>query len=218
MSFISNVSNFKRAFEAMPLIGILRGVKPDEATEIAEAAVDGGIRIIEIPLNSPDPFMSLARAAKALSGRAIIGAGTVLTEDELERVAAMGGQLIVSPNFNDQVVLKSKSLGLVSAPGVMTPSEAFAALSAGADVLKLFPGEIMSLPFINALAQVLPKHAPLVLVGGVKPDSIAALAGSPVSGFGIGSSLYRPGMVAEEVRARAETFADAIRRAGFAKV
>jgi 2-dehydro-3-deoxyphosphogalactonate aldolase len=217
MSFISNVSNFKRAFEAMPLIGILRGVRPDEVTEIAEAAVEGGIRIVEIPLNSPDPLTSLERAAKAVSARAIVGAGTVLLQEEVDRVAAMGGQLIVSPNFNEQVVRKSKSLGLASVPGVMTPSEAFAALAAGGDALKLFPGEILSLPFLNALAQVLPKHTPMVLVGGIKPEDIAAFAGSSVGGFGIGSSLYKPGMRAAAVMERAKTLADAMRRAGFAK-
>jgi Entner-Doudoroff aldolase len=139
MSFISNLTDFKRAYELMPLIAILRGVRPDEVEAIAKAAIEEGIGIVEIPLNSPVPFESIGRIAKMFSGRAIVGAGTVLTSQELERVAAAGGQLAISPNFNPEVVEKSKSLGLVSAPGVMTPSEAFAALARGADVLKLFP-------------------------------------------------------------------------------
>lgn len=217
MSFISNLPNFKKTFKLMPLIGILRGVKPEEAEAVAEAVIDGGIRIVEIPLNSPDPLVSIGRVSKAFAGRAIVGAGTVIAADEVESVAAAGGQLIVSPNFNLQVVEKSKSLGLVSAPGVMTPSEAFAAVASGADVLKLFPGEILSLPVIEAFAAVLPKHPPLVLVGGVKAEGVAAFTQSPVSGFGVGSSLYRPGMKASDVRERSQAFVDAMRRAGFGK-
>lgn len=217
MNFIFNVSNFKKAFEAMPLIGILRGVRPDEAEEVASAVLHGGIRIIEIPLNSPDPVISIDRVAKALAGRAIVGAGTVLSRDEVDSVAAAGGQLIVSPNFNHQVVERTKASGLVSMPGVMTPSEAFAALAQGADVLKLFPGEILSLPVINALAAVLPRHVPLVLVGGVKAEGLSAFKQSPVSGFGVGSSLYKPGMNAFEAGERSRALVDAMRRAGFGK-
>jgi 2-dehydro-3-deoxyphosphogalactonate aldolase len=217
MNFIFNVSNFKKAFEVMPLIGILRGVKPDEVEAVAGAVLNGGIRIIEIPLNSPDPLISIGRAAKALAGRAIIGAGTVLNAEEVESVAAASGQLIVSPNFNHQVVERTKGLGLVSAPGVMTPSEAFAALAQGADVLKLFPGEILSLPVINALATVLPKHVPLVLVGGVTAEGLSAFKQSPVSGFGVGSSLYKPGMTAFEAGERSRALVDAMQRAGFGK-
>jgi 2-dehydro-3-deoxyphosphogalactonate aldolase len=215
MSFISNLTDFKRAYELMPLFAILRGVRPEEVEATAKAVIEEGIGIVEIPLNSPEPFESIGRIAKMFSGRAIVGAGTVLTSQELERVAAAGGQLAISPNFNPGVVEKSKSLGLVSAPGVMTPSEAFAALARGADVLKLFPGEVLSLPVIKAYGAVLPKQAPLVLVGGVNLEAIAAFANSPVSGFGIGSSLYKPGMDASEVRERSRAFVKAMRAHGF---
>jgi 2-dehydro-3-deoxyphosphogalactonate aldolase len=215
MSFISNLTDFKRAYELMPLIAILRGVRPEEVETIAKAVTAEGIGIVEVPLNSPVPFESIGRIAKMFSGRAIVGAGTVLTSQELERVAAAGGQLVISPNFNPEVVEKSKSLGLVSAPGVMTPSEAFSALARGADVLKLFPGEILPLPVIKAYGAVLPKHVPLVLVGGVSLETIAAFANSPVSGFGIGSSLYKPGMNASEVRERSRAFVKAMRAHGF---
>jgi 2-dehydro-3-deoxyphosphogalactonate aldolase len=207
--------NFEDSFRQMPIIAILRGVKPTEAVTIAEAVFESGIRVIEIPLNSPEPLASIRRVADALSGRAVVGAGTVLSEAEVDSVAESGGRIIVSPNMDPQVIRKTKARGLVSAPGIMTPSEAFAALAAGADVLKIFPGEFFSLPVIRAMAAVLPKASVLVLVGGVTPETIAAFRGSPVKGFGVGSSLYRPGMGAADVKGMAAKFADAARRAGF---
>jgi 2-dehydro-3-deoxyphosphogalactonate aldolase len=208
-------SRFTAAFKRMPLIAILRGVRPEEAEDVANAILEEGIRIIEIPLNSPDPLRSIERIAKGLPHDAIIGAGTVLSEADVAAVARAGGQLIVSPNFECSVVMKSKALGLVSAPGVMTPSEAFAALAAGADVLKLFPGELLSLPVIQAYAAVLPKDIALVLVGGVKAVGLAGFRGSPIKGFGVGSSLYKPGTGAGEVRERSRAFVAAMRAAGF---
>jgi 2-dehydro-3-deoxyphosphogalactonate aldolase len=207
--------NFEDSFRQMPIIAILRGVKPTEAVTIAEAVFESGIRVIEIPLNSPEPLASIRRVADAFSGRAVVGAGTVLSEAQVDSVAESGGRIIVSPNMDPQVIRKTKARGLVSAPGIMTPSEAFAALAAGADVLKIFPGEFFSLPVIRAMAAVLPKASVLVLVGGVTPEAIAAFRGSPVKGFGVGSSLYRPGMSAADVKGMAVRFADAARRAGF---
>jgi 2-dehydro-3-deoxyphosphogalactonate aldolase len=207
--------NFEDSFRQMPVIAILRGVKPTEAVTIAEAVFESGIRVIEIPLNSPEPLASIRRVADAFSGRAVVGAGTVLSEAEVDSVAESGGRIIVSPNMDPQVIRKTKARGLVSAPGIMTPSEAFAALAAGADVLKIFPGEFFSLPVIRAMAAVLPKASVLVLVGGVTPEAIAAFRGSPVKGFGVGSSLYRPGMSAADVKGMAVRVADAARRAGF---
>jgi 2-dehydro-3-deoxyphosphogalactonate aldolase len=207
--------NFEDSFRQMPIIAILRGVKPTEAVTIAEAVFESGIRVIEIPLNSPEPLASIRRVADAFSGRAVVGAGTVLSEAEVDSVAESGGRIIVSPNMDPQVIRKTKARGLVSAPGIMTPSEAFAALAAGADVLKIFPGEFFSLPVIRAMAAVLPRASVLVLVGGVTPEAIAAFRGSPVKGFGVGSSLYRPGMSAADVKGMAVRFADAARRAGF---
>jgi len=202
----------------MPIIAILRGVRPSEAVAIAEAVLESGIRVIEIPLNSPDPLTSIRHVAEELAGRAVVGAGTVLSEAEVDRVADTGGRLIVSPNTDPQVIRKTKARGLMSAPGVMTPSEAFAALAAGADVLKMFPGEFFSLPVIRSMGAVLPKASVLVLVGGVTPDMIDAYRGSPVAGFGVGSSIYKPGMAAADVKVSAAGFADAIRRAGFGRV
>jgi 2-dehydro-3-deoxyphosphogalactonate aldolase len=209
--------NFTDAFRQMPVIAILRGVMPSEAAAIAEAVLESGIRVIEIPLNSPDPLTSIKHVAEELAGRAVVGAGTVLSEAEVDRVADVGGRLIVSPNMDPQVIRKTKAHGLVSAPGVMTPSEAFAALAADADTLKLFPGEFFSLPSIRSMAAVLPKTSVLVLVGGVTPDMIGDFCGSPVAGFGVGSSIYKPGLTAADVKVRANRFADAIRRTGFGR-
>lgn len=206
--------NFEDAFRQMPVIAILRGVKPNEAAAIAEAVLESGIRVIEIPLNSPNPLTSIRHVADVLGARAVVGAGTVLSEAEVDRVAESGGRIIVSPNMDPQVIRKTKARGLVSAPGIMTPSEAFAALAAGADVLKLFPGEFFTLPIIRSMAAVLPKTSVLVLVGGVTPDTIGAFRRSPVAGFGVGSSIYAPGMSATDVKVSSFKFTDAIRRAG----
>jgi 2-dehydro-3-deoxyphosphogalactonate aldolase len=213
----ARADRFRDLFRMMPLIAILRGVTPAESEEIVGAIIEAGIRIIEVPLNSPEPLASIAKAARRFSADAIIGAGTVLTPEDAERVAEAGGELIVSPNFDSAVVRKSKMLGLVSVPGVMTPSEAFAAIAAGAGILKFFPGELLSLPVLRAYAAVLPKHVPMVLVGGVTAESVATFAKSPVRGFGIGSSLYKPGMSAAEVSERSKSFAEAMRRAGFGR-
>lgn len=212
---MDRLSRFAEMFSTMPLIAILRGVKPEEVTEIAGVIIDAGIRIVEIPLNSPEAFDSIEKVTKRLPREAMFGAGTVLTADDVRRVSDAGGEIVVSPGFNGDVVRQSKRLGLVSVPGVMTPSEAFSAIDAGADVLKFFPGELLALPAIRAYAAVLPKHIPVVLVGGVTVESVQTFTNSPVSGFGIGSSLYKPGMTAPEVGRRAKAFVDAMRSAGF---
>ena len=173
-TIITAQTDRNRTIPPMPLIAILRGVKPEEVTEIVGAIIDAGIRIVEIPLNSPEPLASLEKVTKRFSKAAIFGAGTVLTADDVRRVSDAGGEIIVSPNFDGGVVRESKRLGLMSVPGVMTPSEAFAAIDAGADVLKFFPGELLALSVIRAYAAVLPKHIPLVLVGGVTAASVAA--------------------------------------------
>ena len=195
---------FDAAFAACPLIAILRGIKPDEAEAIGEALVRAGINIIEVPLNSPDPFESIERLAKSLAGRAIVGAGTVLRRSEVDRVADCGGTLIVSPNANTDVIAHTKFLGLVSAPGVLTPTEAFSALESGADVLKLFPGELMPPEGIKAISAVLPINTRMVLVGGVSESSFKTYAATPLAGFGFGSSLYKPGATPVIVEAHAK--------------
>jgi 2-dehydro-3-deoxyphosphogalactonate aldolase len=199
-------SLFDDAYRQCSLIAILRGLKPDEAVAIGEALVGAGFTILEVPLNSPDPLDSIARLAKALEGRAVVGAGTVYKPAEVDAVAQAGGTLIVSPNANPAVIRRTKELGLVSAPGVMTPTEAIAALDAGADVLKFFPGELIGPAGVKAMGAVLPAGPPLVMVGGVTPQNLSAYSGTPATGFGIGSALYKPGLDAAAVAERARAF------------
>ena len=203
---MSHLAAFDDAFARCPLIAILRGIGPDDAVPVGEALADAGFTIIEVPLNSPSPLDSIARLARALAGRAVVGAGTVYRSREVDDVAAAGGQIVVSPNASASVIAQTKALGLVSAPGVMTPSEAMQALDAGADVLKLFPGEIIGLSGAKAMAAVLPAGTRLVMVGGVTPEMVRETRGGPVHGFGIGSALYKPGLDAANVRSRADAF------------
>ena len=207
------LAQFDAAFAACPLIAILRGLTPDEAVPVGEVLVEAGVRILEVPLNSPDPFESIARLAKALGDRAVVGAGTVYRRTDVDRLAKAGGMLVVSPNANAEVIAHTVSLGLVSAPGVFTPTEAMAALDAGAHVLKLFPGELVTPASVKALGAVLPKGVRTILVGGVGAASFAAFAASPLAGYGLGSSLYAPGVSADEVSRRARQFVDALRQA-----
>jgi 2-dehydro-3-deoxyphosphogalactonate aldolase len=214
---MAQAGRFVEFFKTMPLIAILRGVRPEETEDIVEAVVESGIRIVEIPLNSPEPFASIEKAARKFSQQAMIGAGTVLTPDDVARAAEAGAEIVVSPNCDAAVVRKSKALNLASVPGVLTPSEAFAAVAEGADVLKFFPGELLGLPVLRAYAAVLPKHIPMLLVGGVTVESIKVFAKSPVGGFGIGSSLYKPGLSASQVGERSRNFVAAMRSAGFGR-
>jgi 2-dehydro-3-deoxyphosphogalactonate aldolase len=192
-----------QALSAMPLIAILRGIKPAECEAVAGALVEVGFTIIEVPLNSPEPLVSVACLARAFGTRAIIGAGTVLAPEAVDQVAAAGGRLIVSPNMDEAVIRRTKALGLISAPGVATASEGFAALKAGADMLKLFPGEQVSPAILKALRAVFPKSTRMVPVGGVNAQTMAPYLAAGADGFGIGSSLYSPGSSVDEVRARA---------------
>ena len=205
--------NLDSALADMPLVAILRGVKPGEVEAIAEAIVAAGIRLIEVPLNSPDPFDSIARIARSLEGRALVGAGTVLTVPDVSRVAEAGGTLIVSPNTNVEVIRASKAKGLLSLPGFFTPSEAFAALEAGADALKLFPAEMASPATVKALKAVLPRDTRLLVVGGVSPQTIPPFLAVGVNGFGVGSDLYAVGRSADDVGRRAAALAASIRAA-----
>lgn len=205
---------FDAAFSACPLIAILRGLTPGEAVEVGEALVAAGLRILEVPLNSPEPLTSIRLLADALAGRAVVGAGTVYRVPDVDAVAEAGGQIIVSPNANAPVIAHAKARGLVSAPGVMTPSEAWTALEAGADVLKLFPGEMISPAVVRAMAAVLPKGTRLVLVGGVGTGNMKDYATSPPAGFGIGSALFKPGLDAATVGANARAFITAFGESG----
>ena len=203
--------SFNHWFAAMPLVAILRGLSPEEAVPVGEALVEAGIHILEVPLNSPDPLTSIGRLAKALEGRAIVGAGTVLTPERVDAVADAGGAIVVSPNMDATVVRRTRDRGLVSLPGCFTPTEAFAALAAGAHAIKLFPGELVSVQATRALAAVLPPRTRMLVVGGVSADGLKDWRGSPVNGFGIGSALYKPGMTVDDVAGRARDFTAAIR-------
>lgn len=198
-------------FSALPLIAILRGVTPDEAVAIGQSLLDAGFRVIEVPLNSPQPLESIRRLAAAFGDRARIGAGTVLATQQVHDVAAAGGTLIVSPNANPDVIRATKAAGLWSAPGVATPTEGFAALDAGADMLKLFPAEQIGPAVLKAWRAVFPRDVPLVPVGGVSPENMAAFVASGANGFGLGSALYKPGMSPADVRRAADAFVGAYR-------
>ena len=186
-----------------PLVAILRGIRPDEAEAVFEALVAAGIGLVEVPLNSPEPLESIRRIAARAGTRALVGAGTVLSVDEVGQVAAAGGRLVVSPNTDAGVIRATKAAGLLSFPGVFTATEALAAIAAGADALKFFPADLLGPAGIKAIATILPKGMPLLAVGGVDAGNIADYLKAGVAGFGIGSSLYKPGVSAEEVGRRA---------------
>ncbi len=192
-----------------PIIAILRGVRPDEVLAIGEALVAAGVDRIEVPLNSPDPLDSIAALAQGLGDRALVGAGTVLTADEVSAIHGAGGRLIVSPNFDPDVVAATRALGLASFPGVFTATECFAALKAGADGLKIFPAFKLGTDGLKALRDVLPAQTAVYAVGGIATGDIAAWIAAGASGFGIGGALYRPGAAPDEVAARARAFVEA---------
>ncbi|MBE7249132.1 MAG: 2-dehydro-3-deoxy-6-phosphogalactonate aldolase [Actinomycetospora chiangmaiensis] len=206
------LDRFEAAFAACPLVAILRGLTPEEAPEVGEALVQAGFTLIEVPLNSPDPLRSVAILAERLAGRALVGAGTVLTAAQVEAVAAAGGTLVVSPNTDAAVIGASVGAGLVSLPGYQTPTEAFAALAAGATALKLFPADVASPAALKAHRAVLSAGTRVLAVGGVTPDGIAAWRQAGADGFGLGSNLYRPGKSATEVARDATGFVAALRR------
>ena len=205
--------SFDDAFARLPLVAILRGLDPDRAVATGETLVSCGFTLIEVPLNSPRPLLSIRRLAEALAGRALVGAGTVLRPREVEEVAQAGGRLIVAPNTDLSVIAATKQAGLVSLPGAMTPSEIFAALGAGADAIKLFPGELIPPEAVAALRAVLPKTTRLIPVGGVGAQTMAAYVARGAAGFGLGSSLYKPDLEIVEIERRARALIEAWTRA-----
>lgn len=207
---MSNLSEFDAAFARCPLVAILRGVKPGEVVAVGEALFDAGFRLIEVPLNSPEPLESIARLAKAFATRAVVGAGTVLRVAEVAAVQKAGGAMIVSPNTHGEVIAAAKKSGLVSLPGFGTASEAFAALEAGATALKLFPAEGASPAVMKAMRAVLPGGVRILPVGGITPGNLAPWIEAGAAGFGIGSALYSPGVGLDEIARRARTFVEAI--------
>jgi 2-dehydro-3-deoxyphosphogalactonate aldolase len=207
---MTHLAAFDAAFARLPLVAILRGVRPDEVEAIGDVLVEAGFAIIEVPMNSPDPLDSIARLAKRFAGRAVIGAGTVLRVADVAAVEAAGGTVIIAPNANGEVIAAAAARGLVAMPGIATPTEALAALDAGAAALKLFPAEAASPAVLKAMRAILPKGTRVLPVGGVAPDLMAPWLAAGAAGFGLGSALYAAGMGAEEVGERARRFVAAL--------
>ncbi len=197
------------ALATFPLVAILRGLRPDEALGVGEMLIQAGFKVLEVPLNSPDPFDSIKAMADAFKGRAIVGAGTVLKVADVERLAAAGGEICISPNTNVDVIQAAKAHGMISFPAFFTATEAFAAVDAGADALKLFPAELAGPKGLKALKAVLPKSVPVFPVGGITPENMTDYLDVGAKGFGIGTSVFKPGDTAEIVFRKARAFADA---------
>ena len=196
----------------LPLMAILRGIRPPEALDVAEALYAAGFLCLEVPLNSPEPLESISRIRTRFEGKLLVGAGTVLTVAQVNAVVGAGAQLVVSPNTNPEVITAVKSAGMISNPGFATPTEAFAALQAGADALKLFPAELFTPAALRALKAVLPAAVPVIPVGGISSTNMAAYLACGAAGFGIGSSVYQPGVSALEVSHRATELVAAWRK------
>jgi 2-dehydro-3-deoxyphosphogalactonate aldolase len=209
---MSHLEAFRAHFAECPLIVIIRGVTPSEVVAVGDALVAAGIRIIEVPLNSPEPLVSIGLLARHFGAGATVGAGTVLSAAAVAQVASVGGALIVAPNTDSAVIAATVAAGLVSAPGYFTPTEAFAAVAAGAHALKLFPAEAASPTVLKAHKAVLPKDIPVLPVGGITPESMAAWTAAGAAGFGLGGGIYTPGMTAAEVSERARRYVAALSR------
>ena len=207
------------AFEACPLIAILRGVTPADAADHGQALYEAGFRIVEVPLNSPQPFDSISAIRKVLPADAIVGAGTVLHPTFVDEVKAAGGELVVMPHSDPEVVIAAKAQGLACAPGVATPNEAFIALKNGADVLKMFPAEQLGCQVVKAWRAVIATKVPLLPVGGITPDNMGPFLTAGANGFGLGSALYKPGQSAAVTASHAKAFINGLRiaRAGAKK-
>ena len=202
---------FHRYLDQCPLVAIIRGVTPGEAEAVGDAIHDGGIRIIEVPLNSPDPLKSIELLAKRFGDRVLVGAGTVLKAEDVSRVQNAGGRIIVSPDTNAEVISAAAAAGLVSSPGYFTPSEAFAAIRAGATALKLFPAEAASPAVLKAQLAVLPRDVPVLAVGGIKPDNMRSWLEAGASGFGLGGGLYQPGQSPDDTLAKARAYVEGLK-------
>ena len=208
---MTHLEAFETAFAICPLIAILRGVRPEEVETIGEALAECGFSLIEVPLNSPNPLESITRLAKRLENRAVVGAGTVLRTIDVAAVRNAGGAMIISPNADARVIAATQAAELVSLPGIATPSEAFAALEAGATALKLFPAEASNPDVLKAMKAVLPGTARIVPVGGIEPAHMEPWVASGAAGFGLGSALFRPGFEVCELKLRALTFMQTLR-------
>lgn len=197
---------FQHRLQSFPCVAILRGLEPDNALEIGYSLIESGFGIIEVPLNSPQPLKSIERLAKAYGDDVIIGAGTVLSSQAVIDIQNAGGEIIVSPNMNKDVIVKTKSLGLLSAPGVQTPTEAFGAIDAGADAIKFFPGEAVNPAIFKAMKAVLPHDFPTLIVGGIRPELMEDYLKAGATGFGIGSGVFKAGDNVDNVSEKANAF------------
>lgn len=196
--------------DACPIVAILRGVQPEEVEAIADALIHEGLNIIEVPLNSPRPLESIRRLHSAFAERALVGAGTVTTEDEVAAIVRAGARLMVTPHCDPDLVRAARARGLIACPGFLTPAEAFALLAAGADALKIFPAEAVSPAVVKALLAVLPKGTAILPVGGMSAETIPAWKAAGAAGFGVGSSLYKPGDTPATVTAKAKSLRAAL--------
>ena len=204
---------FDEALDHCGVIAILRGVTPVDAVAVGEALYDAGLRVVEVPLNSPDPFTSIQNLAKAFKGRMVVGAGTVLSVQDVNLLKAHDGEICISPDANPDVIAKARAIGLEPVPGVFTPTEAFSAIRAGAKHLKLFPAEAASPTTIKAWKAVLPKEIKIHAVGGITPSNMKDWVSVGVTGFGVGSNLYKPGKSISDIAKDARTFAEAYAKA-----
>jgi 2-dehydro-3-deoxyphosphogalactonate aldolase len=204
--------NFDAAMAEMPLVAVLRGLQPAEAAAIGEALFKAGFRLIEVPLNSPEPLQSIRQLSEKFGHVALVGAGTVMSIQAARDVAAAGGRLIVMPHCDTDIIRAAKDFGAFVAPGIATPTEAFAALAAGADALKAFPAEMIAPAAVGAMRAVLPKGTRILPVGGITPETMAPYHAVGAAGFGLGSALFKPGMTVADVAARAANFVAAWRK------
>jgi 2-dehydro-3-deoxyphosphogalactonate aldolase len=209
ISTIPLIERFSAALTALPLVAVLRGIRPEESEDIGHVLHGVGFRLIEVPLNSPEPFASIARFRETLPDEVLVGAGTVMSPEQVARIGECGGEMVFMPHSDADIIRAAKSLGLLCIPGVATPTEAFAALAAGADGLKLFPGEMITPRVVKAIRAVLPRETRLLPFGGITPETMRAYVEAGADAFGLGSGLYTPGRRADEVAARARNFAEA---------
>ena len=201
---------WEQKFKELPLIAILRGLIPEEASDVADVLSDAGIRIIEVPLNSPNAYESIAKIKSRLGDQAIVGAGTVLNGENAQKVHEYGGELIVAPNLNEDVARISKHCGMIYCPGILTPTEAFKALDLGADALKLFPANAHPPEYIKAIRAVLPTDTTIIPTGGVEADNLNLYYDTGANGFGAGSSLFKPGKSLDEIAKGANAYVNAV--------
>ncbi len=202
------IERWRDALDTLPLVAILRGIQPGEALAVGEQLVKAGFKVLEVPLNSPQPFDSIKLMVDAYGEQAIVGAGTVLKVSDVETLKSVGGQICISPNANPDVIRRAKALGMISFPAFFTATEAFNAIDAGADALKLFPAELAGAKGLKALKAILPKDMPVFPVGGVEPGNMGEYVGVGAAGFGIGTAVFKPGDTPAIVYDKARAFVD----------